>query len=350
MKLLEVEGKQLFRRAGIRIPHAVLIQSSKDFKKIFAPSIIKAQVLSGKRGKSGLIKKAKTRAEAVMLTKQFLKKNGVFSVLVEHIAPIQKEYYLSLMIDGITKDVIVIFSARGGMDIEDVAKKYPKAIFKFPLSKPQLPIPEKKEIFKLIKKLYLLMKSSDAELIELNPLAITTSGIIALDSKVVIDSKSLYRHPEFQLLEHRELTGRELEAAHVGLHYVDLDGNVGVIGDGAGLVMAALDVLHHFKLKPANFLDVGGGAGEERMFHALQILTQKKLKCIFINIFGGITLCDEIARAIVAAKKKLKMKVPLVVRMSGTNVEEAQRILETAQLHAVSSMAEGIKKVREICR
>ncbi|HLC74965.1 MAG TPA: succinate--CoA ligase subunit beta, partial [Candidatus Nanoarchaeia archaeon] len=126
--------------------------------------------------------------------------------------------------------------------------------------------------------------------------------------------------------------------------------NVGVIGDGAGLVMAALDVLHHFKLKPANFLDVGGGAGEERMFHALQILAQRKLKCIFINIFGGITLCDEIARAIVAAKTKLKMKVPLVVRMSGTNVEEAQRILETAQLHAVSSMAEGIKKVREICR
>jgi len=356
MKLLEHEGKTLFKKSGIKIPRGILISSVKELNKIKTPCILKAQVLSGKRGKSGLIKKFKKNetAQAKAFAKQLFKKK-VFSILSEQLIPIQKEYYLSLMIDGIIKDVICIFSTKGGMDIEEVAEKYPTEIIKSNINKTELskhlklPTTEKQQIIKLIFQLHKLMQQYDAELVELNPLAITASGIVAVDSKVVIDNKALYRHPEFQPLEHRELTGRELEAAHLGLHYVDLDGNIGVIGDGAGLVMATLDVLAHYNMKPANFLDVGGGAGEERMINALKIITQKKLKCIFINIFGGITLCDDIAKAIVAARNKLKIKIPFVIRMSGTNVKEAEIILQKANIKTVPTMLDGIKKVRAIC-
>lgn len=352
MKLLEFEGKQLFKKAGISIPRGILLQSKKDITKIKVPCVLKAQVLSGKRGKAGLIKKfGKTQQSAARIfARKLFGKTGVFSILVEHVIPIEKEYYLSLMIDGITKDIIVMFSARGGMDIEEVAQRYPTEILKFSPEKVMLNVPEKKAIIQLVKKLYRLMKEYDAELIELNPLAITKNGLVAVDAKVTIDSKALYRHLEFQKYEHRELTGRELEAAHHGLHYVDLDGNVGIIGDGAGLVMATIDTLVHYKLKPANFMDVGGGAGEERMLHALQILTQKKLKCIFINIFGGITLCDDIAHAIVSAQKKIKLQIPLVVRMAGTNVEQADAILNQANIHTVPTMLAGIQKVRKLCQ
>ncbi|HLD34220.1 MAG TPA: ATP-grasp domain-containing protein [Candidatus Nanoarchaeia archaeon] len=357
MKLLEVEGKALFKQSKIPIPKGILINSIKEINKIKTPCILKAQILSGKRGKAGLIKKFSKEeiAQAKAFAKQLFKNKEVFSVLSEQLIPIQKEYYLSLMIDGTIKDVICIFSKQGGMDIEEVSKQHPKEIIKFKITKTEiskhlkLPTAEKQQITKLIFQLHKLMQQYDAELVELNPLAITKNGIVAVDSKVVIDTKALYRHPEFQPFEHRELTGRELEAAHLGLHYVDLDGNIGVIGDGAGLVMATLDVLAHYKLKPANFLDVGGGAGEERMINALKIITQKKLKCIFVNIFGGITLCDDIARALVAAKEKLNVKIPFVVRMAGTNVKEAEIILNKANIKTVPTMLDGIKKVRTIC-
>ncbi|MBS3139108.1 ADP-forming succinate--CoA ligase subunit beta [Candidatus Woesearchaeota archaeon] len=351
MKLLEFEGKQLFKRVGITIPKSILITSKNETKKIKAPCIVKAQVLSGKRGKAGLIKKFTKAKQAQSFAKKLLKRKDVFGVLSEHILPIKKEYYLSLMIDGIVKDVKCMFCARGGMDIEEVAKKYPKEILTFSISEiNKIKVPEKKVIANLVMKLYALMKKYDAELVELNPLAVINKWLVAIDSKVVIDSKALYRHPEFQKYEHRELTGRELEAAHAGLHYVDLQGNVGIIGDGAGLVMATMDTLQHYKLKPANFMDVGGGAGEARMLKALQILSKKKLKCIFINIFGGITLCDDIARAIVSAKKKLKLKIPLVVRMAGTNVHDATEILDKAQIHTVPTMLRGIQQVRKLCQ
>lgn len=353
MKLLEFEGKQLFKKAGIKIPAGILIKSKKEIKKIKVPCILKAQVLSGKRGKAGLIKKfdKNQRRHAQIFAQKLFNTSGVFSVLCEQLIPIKKEYYLSLMINGIAKDITGIFCARGGMDIEEVAKKYPKEIIQFSLNDTsKIKVPEHQHIAQLVKKLQRLMLQSDAELIELNPLAITSKGLVAVDAKVTIDSKALYRHPEFQKYEHRELTGRELEAAHHGLHYVDLDGNVGIIGDGAGLVMATMDTLVHYKLKPANFMDVGGGAGEERMLHALKILMQKKLKCIFINIFGGITLCDDIARAIVAAKTKLKLKTPMVVRMAGTNVEQAEAILNQSNIHTVSTMLEGIRQVRTLCQ
>src|SRR3989344_4531051 len=351
MKLLEFEGKQLFKRVGITIPKSILITSKNETKKIKTLCILKAQVLSGKRGKAGLIKKFTNAKQAQSFAKKLLKRKDVFGVLSEHIIPIKKEYYLSLMIDGIIKDVKCMFCARGGMDIEEVAKKHPKEILTFSISETsKINVPERKVITQLIMKLYALMKKYDAELIELNPLAVTSKGLVAIDAKVTIDSKALYRHPEFQQFEHRELTGRELEAAHAGLHYVDLQGNIGIIGDGAGLVMATMDTLQHYKLKPANFMDVGGGAGEERMLKALHILSQKKLKCIFINIFGGITLCDDIARAIVSAKEKLKLKIPLVVRMAGTNVHEAKEILDKAQIHTVPTMLVGIKRVRKLCQ
>jgi succinyl-CoA synthetase beta subunit len=354
MKLLEIEGKKLFKTVGIDVPRDILISKKSDMNKVFAPCIVKAQVLFGHRGQKGLVKKAQTVKEADDLINNYLSTKNVFGVVVENVVDVEREYYLSLMIDAGEKDVVGIFSSKGGMDIEKVAWKFPDNIIKFPIDKRKIQFAlskgvknakERKRLVALILTMYKLMKKVDAELIELNPLAVTKKRLVALDAKVVIDSKALYRQKQFVKHEHRELTGRELEAAHYGLHYVDLDGDMGIIGDGAGLVMATLDTCAHYGGKPANFLDVGGGAGEKRMFQAMRLVTSKKLKGLFINIFGGITLCDEIAHAIVKAKKKLRLRIPMVVRLAGTNVAKGVEILKQANVDIAPSMDVGIRRI-----
>lgn len=343
VKLLEVEGKALFREAGISVPKGILISLSRDIKNIVAPCAVKAQVLHGKRGKEGLIKVFEETDDARKFAQQLLRHEGVFSVLVEEKVDILHEYYLSLMVDEQSRDVICIFSKRGGMDIEEVARKYPRAVVRFPVVKaPAVVRPT-------VQKLYRLMKKVDAELIEINPLALTKKGLVALDAKVVIDNNALFRQQQFSGLEKRECTPRELEAARYGLHYVELEGNIGVIGDGAGLVMATLDSLKHAGGKAANFLDVGGGVNKKQMMKGIEIVMHKKVNGIFINLFGGVTPGEDVAEAIVLAKKRMQVRIPFVVRLNGVDKEESIQMLREAGIICVESMAEGVRRIVQ-CR
>lgn len=353
IKLLEFEGKALFREAGICVPKGKIISSLRDLKKIVAPCAVKAQVLHGKRGKEGLIKICDNVKEAQEFARRLLRHEGVFSVLVEEKIDILHEYYLSLMIDGEERDVMGIFSRRGGMDIEDIAKKYPREIVRFRIEKKEIlkkiKVNEHATIAALVMKLYSLMKKVDAELIEINPLAVTKKGLVALDSKTIIDNNALFRQPRFVLLEKRERTKRELEAAKYGLHYVELEGNIGIIGDGAGLVMATLDSLKHAGGRAANFLDVGGGVDKKQMMKAIEIVLHKKVKSIFINLFGGVTPGEDVAEAIVLARRRARAKVHFVVRINGVDKEESVRMLQKAGIECVESMDDGVRRIIRLC-
>ncbi len=353
IKLLEFEGKALFREAGVHIPKGKVISSLRDLKRIVAPCVVKAQVLHGKRGKQGLIQIVHTSKEAKKIAKRFLSMKEVFSVLVEEKIDSLHEYYLSLMIDGEERDVVGIFSQYGGMDIEDIAKKYPREIVRFGIKKKEIlkfiRVKEKKSILALVMKLYHLMRKTDAELIEINPLVVTRKGLVALDAKVVIDNNALFRQPRFAGLERREHTPRELAAAKYGLHYVELNGTIGVIGDGAGLVMATLDSLKHAGGKAANFLDVGGGVDKKQMVKAVDIVLHKKVRGIFINLFGGVTPGEDVAEAIVLARRRARAKVHFVVRINGVDKEESVRMLQKAGIECVESMDKGVRRIIRLC-
>jgi succinyl-CoA synthetase beta subunit len=353
VKLLEHEGKALFREAGMRVPHGALVSSLRDLRKIAPPCAVKAQVLHGKRGKEGLIKVFEKTDGARAFARKLLLRPDVFGVLVEEKVEVLHEYYLSLMVDGEARDVVGVFSRRGGVDIEEVARKYPTEIVRFGIDRMEMlkkiNVREKKEVMGVVLKLYRLMKKVDAELIEINPLVVTRKGLVALDAKVVIDDNALYRQPQFVGLRKREYTPRELAAANAGLHYVELDGNIGVIGDGAGLVMATLDSLKHAGGKAANFLDVGGGVDRKQMMKGIEIVTSKKVRGIFINLFGGVTPGEDVAAAIVHAKKKTKAKVPLVVRLNGVDQAESLRLLHEAGIECVESMDDGVRRIVKLC-
>ena len=342
VKLLEYEGKALFREAGIRIPRGIVIASLRNTRKIAAPCVVKAQVLHGKRGKEGLIRVFDDIKKARAFARRLLQMDEVFSVLVEEKMEILREYYLSLMTDDETREVIFVFSKRGGMDIEEVAKRYPRAVVKGNLKKAPA------QIRVTVQKLYQLMKKYDATLVEINPLAVTPSGLVALDSKVIIDNNALFRQQRFEPFDKREHTARELEAAAYGLHYVELDGKIGVIGDGAGLVMATLDLLHHYHARPANFLDVGGGVSKKQIKKGIEIVLSRKVNGVFINLFGGVTPGEDVAEGIVLAKKKTR--TPIVVRMNGVHKEESIRKLRDAGIECVGSMDEGVRRIIRRCR
>lgn len=348
MKLKEYEGKEIFQKYGIKTPDSFLITDPEQIKEIRGKVVLKAQVLEGGRGKSGLIqfatkKNVKEKAEEIF-------SKGVKEILVEERVKAKKEYYISITIDRLEKKPLLIFSSKGGVDIEELAEKYPKKIKKYYINENFSPTEISKKIkieSGLVAKIYQIFKDYDAELVEINPLAVTKKGVLALDSKIIIDDNALYRH-EFKKDE--SLTEIEKKANEAGLSYVELDGNIGIIGNGAGLVMSTLDVVNHYGGKVANFLDVGGGASKEKMEKAMELVLVKKPKGIFINIFGGITRCDEIAKGLVEYKEKHKLKIPLVIRMIGTNEEEAKRILEENKIHFIDSMEEGAKKIIELIK
>jgi len=346
-------------------------EAREAFLKINAPSVLKAQVLVAGRGKAGGIKSVSTADEAYEAAQSLLsmkiKGETVGRLLVEEKLPIKHERYVSIVVDRANRCHTLLCSTEGGVDVEEVAAKEPKKIIKHDID-PLLGLQdyETREVAKklgysasqmsklasIIRKLYQIMLDYDAELIESNPLVEVEQGeFVAADLRILLDDNSLFRHPEFleraKTLE-PDLTPLERKARERGLAYVELDGDIGIIGNGAGLVMATLDMILDYKGRSANFCDVGGGASEERIAAALEIvLGNPNVKVLFINIMGGITRCDDVARAILDIQKKMGITKPMVIRLVGTNEKEGQRILAAANIPSLNSMEEAAQKAVE---
>ncbi|MBM3259849.1 MAG: ADP-forming succinate--CoA ligase subunit beta [Candidatus Sericytochromatia bacterium] len=377
MKIHEFQAKQVLARHGVPIPRGRVAATPDECAAVAAElggglCVVKAQVHVGGRGKAGGVKLAKTPDEARQMGAQILgmdiKGLTVHKVLVEEGIAIDKEIYLGMILDRDSKRIVVMVSAEGGMDIEEVAEHSPEKIARCTINPALgltdyqvrhlcfgagLPKDKVKEIAVFLKALYQAITQSDATLAEINPLVITKDGtLIAADAKMDIDENALYRQKELALLQESEENDPiEEEARRRGLTYVHLDGDIGIIGNGAGLVMTSLDVVAREGGKAANFLDIGGGAKAEVVRNALEVvLLEPKVKGVVINIFGGITRCDEVAKGVIDAAGKLDIKVPVVVRLEGTSVEEGKKLLAESGLNLVpaGSMREAAAKVVEL--
>jgi succinyl-CoA synthetase beta subunit len=377
MKLFEYEAKRIFTNYGIPIPRGELATSPEEACRIASrlnfPIAIKAQVLVSGRGKAGGILFAKCPSEVKESAARILGMNikglKVESVWVEEKLPVKSELFFSITIDRVKKGYIALSSSVGGIDIEEIAEKTPEKLVKFPInpkygfrsfharqiaSKIGYTGAKQTQLASIFQSLYSIIEDLDAELVEMNPLVETTTGeFIAADARIIIDDNALFRHPEYKkrLFEAKtsEFSREELKALEKGLAYVKLEGNIGIIGNGAGLVMATLDAVQHYGGQPANFLDVGGGASAERITAALEIVaSDPKVNVIFINILGGITRCDEVAKGIINAKEKVGYYKPMVIRLVGTNEEEGKRVLSEAGIHVLESMEEAAEKAVQI--
>ena len=374
MKIHEYQAKQVLAKYGVPTPQGRVATSPEQVKAIadeFAPSlvVVKAQVHVGGRGKAGGIKLAKTPAEAYEVARQILgmdiKGLKVQKVLVEQGLAIAKEYYLGMILDRENKRILVMVSAEGGIDIEEAAEKTPEKIAKITIN-PALGLADYqirhlcyaggidrtlvKEVTKFLRALYEAFIKSDASLAEINPLVVTSDGkLIAADAKMDIDDNALFRQSELAAWQESEDGDAiEEEARKRGLTYVHLDGDIGIIGNGAGLVMTSLDVVAREGGKPANFLDIGGGAKAEVVRNALKVvLLEPKVRGVVVNIFGGITRCDEVAKGIIAAARELEIKVPIVVRLEGTSVDEGKKLLSESGLNLVpaSTMRDAARRI-----
>jgi succinyl-CoA synthetase beta subunit len=378
MKLFEYEAKIILSKYGIPAPQGGLASTAKEASELAAklklPVAVKAQVLVAGRGKAGGILFADSVEEAEKTAEKVLNMHirdiPVKNVWVEERIRIKKELYFGITTDRFNKGYVAIASSVGGMEIEEVASRTPEKVVKSPID-PHLGLPSfqarqiaKKigysgpqisELGRIFEKMYDACVDYDAELIEMNPLVETSDGrFMAADARIIIDDNALFRHPEYKkrLLEgESDLGPQELEAMKNELAYVKLDGNIGVIGNGAGLVMATLDTIQYYGGKPADFLDVGGGAPSEKTALALRIvLSDPKVKVLFINILGGITRCDEVARGILEAKQKVGVTKPMVIRLVGTNEQEGRNILTSAGIHVLESMEEAAQRAVQIAR
>ena len=363
MNLYEYQGKQLFRKYGVPIPEGYVVFKPDEIKEFVGERVIKAQVLTGGRGKSGGVKFASSVEEAREKAKEILamkiKGHKVHAVLVEEKLKIEKEYYLSILIDRSTRAPLIMVSPEGGVEIESVPDE---KIYKFVVN-PEIGVQPftgrilskkmgfsgdlAKQFTKILMNLYRLFRSYDAELVEINPLVLSEGKLIAADSKVVIDSDSLYRHRDLEE-NAAEKTPLELEANKAGYAFVELDGNIGVIANGAGLTMATLDTLLLYGLKPRNFLDLGGTDSVDITKNAFRYVLKANPEAILVNIFGGVTKCDTVAKGIIAAKKEFGINLPIVVRLSGVHEEEGRNMLADAGIHAFADMRHAIKKLKEI--
>ncbi|UCE74697.1 MAG: ADP-forming succinate--CoA ligase subunit beta [Methanomassiliicoccales archaeon] len=368
MKLYEYKAKEIFSNYGIPVSRGILVKDPNELKEFKFPAVLKSQVLVGGRGKAGGIKFAddldEARAKIDEILGMDIKGLKVKLVLVEEKADIIKELYVGFVVDRTAKRNVLILSSEGGVNIEEVAQKSPDSVVKFEID-PAEGLPTHK-ITNLVKKIGLRGKEMvsvvgiinrlsnvfsdyDAELAEINPLVTTPEGLLAVDAKLIVDDNSLYRHKDLakEFARSEEYTEIEKKAKDAGLSYVELDGDIGVIGCGAGLVMASLDTLQLYGGSAANFLDVGGGANAENMRRALELVVQKEnVKSIFINIFGGITRCDEIAKGIV----DFAPKTPISVRMMGTNEEEGKQILKDNGYSVSETIEESAKEAIELAR
>jgi len=380
MKIHEYQAKQILKSYGVPVPRgepAYTAQEARDIAKKFGGrAVIKAQVHAGGRGKAGGVKVANDPGEAEALAKQILgmtlvspqtgpQGKEVRRILVEEVLDIDREFYLSLVVDRATAGVTAIASAEGGTEIEVVAAKSPEKILKVPVDpllgfQPFLArkIPfglgmgaeAIKPMVRLVAGLFKAFTATDASLAEINPLVITKGGdVLALDAKMTFDDNALFRHQDIkELRDLDEEEPLEVEASSYGLNYIKLDGEVGCMVNGAGLAMATMDLIKLAGSQPANFLDVGGGATAEQVNHAFQIVMRDPdVKAVLVNIFGGIMRCDVVAEGVVEAARKLEVKVPIVVRLEGTNVEEGRRILKDSGLDftVATGMRDAAKKV-----
>jgi len=372
MKIHEYQAKELFRQYSVPVPEGKAVFSVDEAKEAAQglggfPVVVKAQIHAGGRGKGGGVKLASSMEEVETVADEILgmtlvthqtgpEGRVVKKLLIEAGQKIEKELYLSLLVDRATASIVIMASRDGGMDIEQVAEKTPERIVKIhvdPLMGIQgyqlrqvgfglkLPPATMKQFSQLLSNLYKLFAAKDCSLLEINPLILTADDqVIALDAKMDFDSNALYRHKE--LMELRDLDEEdpmEVEASKYNLNYINLDGNVGNIVNGAGLAMATMDIIKNAGAAPANFMDVGGGASSEQVENAFRIiLADDKVKAVLINIFGGILRCDNFARGVVDAAKKTGINIPVVVRMEGTNVEEGKKILNDANLGLASAV------------
>ncbi len=378
MKLFEYEAKQIFSQNGLPIPKGIVAKTPDEAEEaaraIGGPVVVKSQVLVGGRGKSGGIKFADTPEEAKKIAEQLLnmkiKGLPVEAVLIEQKLDVADEIYAGITVDRARRKYVAITSAEGGVNIEEVAATAPEKIIKreIPPEWGLLPYISRemakaiglkgKQINALsnfLSTLWKIADNYDAELIEINPLIITKDNkFYAADARLLIDDNSLFRHKSFEERLEKgttELNERELEALEHDMSYVELDGDVGIIGNGAGLVMATLDAVSMYGGKPANFLDVGGGAEADRMEVAIRIvLSNPNTKVLFINILGGITKCDEMAKGILAARDRVGIKKPMVIRLVGTNEEEGQKILKEAGIEVLTTLDDAAMKAVELAK
>ena len=378
MKLYEYESKNILSKYSIPTPKGATATNRKKAKetaeKLKMPVVVKAQVLVAGRGKAGGVLFADSTQEVEDAAQKLLGKQikgiPVRKVLVEEKILVKRELYLGIAIDRINRCYVAVASQAGGMDIEELADQSPEKILRT-IIKPQLgfrpfharQIAKKMgyigcqmlELSGLIEKLYRAGLDNDAELAEMNPIVEGEDGkFIAADGRIIIDDNALFRHPEYkkkQLQEQRDLTSQEFNALKSDLDYVNLDGDIGVVGNGAGLVMATLDMINVYGGKPANFLDLGGGASTEKIADALGIvLSNPRVKVALVNILGGMTHCDDVARAILEVKQKTQTKKPVVVRLVGTNEQEGNRILTEAVILFFESMEEAAQKAVEFSK
>ncbi|MCE4604631.1 MAG: ADP-forming succinate--CoA ligase subunit beta [Aeropyrum sp.] len=375
MKLYEFEAKEILRMYGVGVPESILVLPGDDVAAkikeagLEPPLVVKSQVLVAGRGKAGGIKLVKTVEEAVSVAEELWKKpiKGILpgALLIEKAVPHDVELYTSIIIDRSERRPVILASAFGGMDIEEIAREKPDSIVRLYVD-PFVGLRgyEAREVGKKIglkgkvlnsyasflQVMYKVFTALEAELVESNPLAISGERVVPLDARIIVDDNSLFRHRE--LLEKRkveqrgEFTEWEVKGRGQGLPFVELDGDIGIIGNGAGLTMATMDLVYHFGGRPANFLDIGGGARSELVKKAVSFLLEfPKARKVFINVFGGITRGDEVAKGIVEAVRESKAGKPLVVRLSGTREEEGRKILEDAGIYAYKDPVEAVKKV-----
>jgi succinyl-CoA synthetase beta subunit len=384
MKIHEYQAKAILARHGVPVPRGEVTFNASDAPAIAtrlgsSVVVVKAQIHAGGRGKGGGVKLAKSPEEAGSLAKTMLgmtlvthqtgpEGRVVGRVLVEEGLQMTRELYLSLVLDRASGKFVMMASAAGGMDIEEVADKTPEKIVRVtiepgvgivPFEARQLAFgigldgPQANKFVKVATALYDAFVATDASLLEINPLVVTAAGdLLALDAKMNFDDNALYRHPDIkELRDLGEEDPLEIEASKFNLNYIHLDGNIGCMVNGAGLAMATMDIIKLAGGEPANFLDVGGGANAEQIRNAFKILmSDKNVKAVLINIFGGILRCDVLAQGVIAAVKELGVPVPIVIRMEGTNVEEGKRLLRESgmKLTTADSMDEAAKKVVEL--
>jgi succinyl-CoA synthetase beta subunit len=378
LDLHEYQGKELFRRFGIPVSDGLLATTPAEARaaaeKIGGAVVVKAQVLIGGRGKAGGIKLAEGPDEAEARAREILgmdiRGHTVEKVWIERASEIAREYYLSLTFDRSAKQPLYMFTTQGGMDIEEVAATSPEALVRLHVDPLEGCHPwharslvyaagvtdpgEQKQIAAIVGKLYDVFVGADAMLCEINPLIVTPEGEVrALDSKFTVDDNALYRHPDIaEMRDPAAADPLEALAREKGVTYVKLDGEVGVLGNGAGLTMATVDVVTFVGGSPANFCDLGGGGDAQGVVDALEVITRDpQVRSIFFNIFGGITRCDEVARGILQAVERMGLAQPIVVRLDGTNAEEGRRILGDAalpNLHAEATMLDGARRAVEL--
>lgn len=370
MKIHEFQAKKLFSTYGIPVERHILCYTLEEVRQAYIELntevvVIKAQVLTGGRGKAGGIKLVKNEAEllaqADSILQMKIKNIPVNKVLISAAAHIVSEYYLSFTIDRNNKSVVLICSSEGGIDIEEVAHHTPERIHRLCIdSTIGVPlffanraafllfndIEQVRQATDVIQKLYTLFIETDASLAEINPLVLTREGkLLAIDAKITFDDNSLFRHPAIQLLhEPTEEEKKEVYAKYQGFNYIHLGGEVACMVNGAGLAMATLDMIKLYGGSPANFLDIGGSSNPQKVIGAMKLLlSDTRVKVILINIFGGITRCDDIASGLLQAFEQLQTSVPVVVRLAGTNEKEARNLLCNSSFHITATMNEATR-------